>query len=161
MNHARKNAFTLIEVLMATVIIGLVVLSLLAASNSFTRVNAAAVHISTAEFLIEQIKELTVTLQVVDPETTFTTFGPEEAALADYDDLDDFDNATFSPPINVSRQQLTLFPNFTQQISVENVNPSNFEQIVADHSSDFVKVTVEILQNGQLISSATWLRTRY
>jgi prepilin-type N-terminal cleavage/methylation domain-containing protein len=156
-----KNGFTFIEVLMAIVMVGIAIAFLVAANSSFTKATGAGTDLSTAEFLIEQIKELTTLLAVVDPQTEIAVFGPEEAALADYDDLDDFDAASFSPPISSNRVVLSNFAGFSQQITVENVSPSNFEQVVSDHSSSFVRVTVSVLLNSREISSTSWIRARY
>jgi prepilin-type N-terminal cleavage/methylation domain-containing protein len=157
----RDNAFSLIEVLIATVLIGLAITAILVANSSFTMVNGASTDLSTAEFLIEQIRELTALLPVIDPQTGTTTFGPEEPTLADYDDLDDFDCASFSPPISVNKNVLNDFAAFSQHITVENVNPANFEQVFSDHSTSFVRVTVTVLLNAKEISSMRWIRARY
>jgi hypothetical protein len=156
-----KRAFTIIEALIAIILVGFAIASLVAANGSFTKANGAAVDLSTAEFLVEQVRELTAMLAVVDPQTGIYIFGPEEPALNSYDDLDDFDGLSFSPPINADRQPLNDFAVFTQQITVQNVSSSNFELVVADHSSDFVRVTVKVLLNSSQISSTTWIRTRY
>jgi prepilin-type N-terminal cleavage/methylation domain-containing protein len=155
------KGFSLIEVMVAVVLVGLSITALVVASNSFTTANGVGADISTAEFLIEQIRELTTLLPVVDPQTTTTTFGPEEASLASYDDIDDFDTATFSPPINANRATLNDLAGFSQQVTVQNLNSTNFDAVVADHSSPFIRITVDIRQNGQLISSANWIRARY
>jgi hypothetical protein len=147
-----------IEVLVAVVIMGLAMVALLAANSAFTQTNAAGTELSTAEFLIEQIRELTTPLPALDPDTTPATFGLEEAALAAYDDVDDFDGLTFSPPINAERQPLTDFAAYSQQVIVQNVHPSNFDMVVADGGSYFVKVTVTVLLNDRQISSASWVR---
>lgn len=154
----QRTGFTLVEVLVAVILVGLAIACLLAASSSFTSANATGLDLSTAEFLTEQIKELTALLPVVDPNTGTDVFGPEEAALADYDDLDDFDEASFSPPINADREALSNFAAYTQQVSVENVNAADFEQVVGDHTSDFVRVTVKVSLNAQEITSTSWLR---
>ena len=156
-----KKGFTIVEVLIAILLVGLAVASLVAANRSFTRANGAGAELSTAEFLLEQIKELTAALPVVDPESATTTFGPEEASLAAYDDIDDFDALTFSPPINADRITLNDFDAFSQQVTVENVSASNFEQVVADHASDFVRVTVKVFMNSTEISAASWIRANY
>lgn len=156
-----NSGFSLIEVLVAILLVGLAIASLVVASGSFTKVNADGVDLSTAEFLIEQIRELTALLPVIDPQTETSTFGPEEATLADYDDLDDFDGAIFSPPINTNRNSLNDFAAFRQQITVENVSASNFQQVVSDHSSSFVRVTVKVFLNSKEIISASWIRARY
>lgn len=159
-NH--KSGFSLIEVLIAIILVGLAIASLVAANSAFTQANGAGVDLSTAEFLLEQIKELTTMLPVVDPNTGLTTFGPETGeALADYDDLDDFDDATFSPPIDTHRNTLNNFATFSQEVIVENMNPSDFEAVAADHSTNFVRVTVKVFQGSTEIISASWLRARY
>ena len=157
-----KKGFTLIEVLIAVILVGLAIASLVGANAAFTQANGAGTDLSTAEFLLEQIKELSATLAVIDPITETATFGPEAGeTLATYDDLDDFDNRTFSPPIDASRNTLSNFPSFSQVVIVQNVNPSNFEQVENDHNTMFVRVTVKVYQNSTEICSASWLRARY
>ncbi len=158
----RHGGFTLIEVLIAMVLVALAVTSLMVANGAFTKANDAGVDLSTAEFLIEQIRELTFLLAVVDPESGISTFGPETGeTLASYDDLDDFDGASFSPPIGADRNVLNDLASFSQQITVENVSASDFEQVVSDHASYFVRVTVTVFLNSRQISSARWLRALY
>jgi prepilin-type N-terminal cleavage/methylation domain-containing protein len=161
-NTKYKSGFTLIEVLFAVLLVGFAIASLLTANAAFTKANGAGTDLSTAEFIIAQIRELTMLLPVIDPETEFTTFGPEAGeTLAIYDDLDDFNGATFSPPISAERTVLNEFSAYSQQITVQNVSASDFELVVANHSSNFVRVTVQIYLNSRQISSASWLRARY
>jgi len=157
-----KNGFSLVEVLIAILLVGLAIASLVTANSAFTKSNSSGAELSTAEFLIEQIRELTALLPVIDPQTGISTFGPEGAeTLANYDDLDDFDGSSFAPPIDADRNPLNDLSAFSQQVTVENVNASNFEQVVSDHSSYFVRVTVKVFLNSREISSTSWLRARY
>jgi prepilin-type N-terminal cleavage/methylation domain-containing protein len=136
-----KAGFSLIEVLIATVLIGLAVAALLGASRAFTIANASGADLSTAEFLIEQIRERT--------------------ALLSFDGLNGFASGSpFSPPISADGSPLNDFAGFTQQVTVENVSAANFEQVVAV-PSDFVRVTVRVLLNSREISSVRWIRARY
>jgi type II secretory pathway pseudopilin PulG len=161
-NSRLKNGFTLIEVLIGVLLVGLAIVSLISANGAFTQANGVGVELSTAEFLIEQIRELTTMLPVIDPNTGTATFGPEALeTLTNYDDLDDFNGASFSPPISANRSPLNDLSAYTQQITVENVSASNFEQVVSNHSSFFVRVNVKVLFNTEEISSARWLRARY
>jgi len=157
----RYKGFSLIEVLAATMLIGLAIVSLLVASRSYTDVNGSAAEMSTAEFLTEQIRELTTMLDVIDAQSGTDYFGAEESNVADYDDVDDFDGANFSPPIAIDRAPLSVFSAYSQSITVENVNASDFEEVVADHASNFVRISVKIYLNSKEISSASWLRARY
>jgi len=137
----KKSAFTFIEVLIAIILVGLAIVSLVAANSSFTKANGAATDLSTAGFLIEQIRELT--------------------AMVGYDDLYSFDGASFSPPIGADGETLNGFAAFSQQITVQNVSDTNFENVVADGSSHFVRVTVKVFLNSREISSSSWIRAQY
>ena len=137
----RKNGFSLIEALIATILVGLAIASLVAANIAFTRANAAGADLSTAEFLIEQIRE--------------------RAALVDYDSLYDFDDAGYSPPKNANGEDLSELAAFSQHITVQNVSDTNFENVVADGGSHFVRITVKVLLNSGQISSASWIRAQY
>jgi len=160
-----KSGLSLIEVLFAVLLVGLAIASLMAANGTFTKANGAGTEQSTAEFLIGQTRELTMLLPVVEPGTPTNgvdVFGPESGeTLATYDDLNDFDGKTFSPPIDVDRNLLNNFAEYSQTVTIENVSPSNFEQVVADNSSKFYRVTVRVYLNSRQISSASWLRARY
>jgi prepilin-type N-terminal cleavage/methylation domain-containing protein len=154
-----RGGFTFIEVLIATLLVGLAAAALVAANWAFTKANDAGTDLSTAEFLLEQITAL---LPVVDPNDD-TIFGPETGETwANYNDLDDFNGENFSPPINAERVVLNDYATFSQQVTVENVNASDFEQVEPDlPRTNFVRVTVNVYQNSQLITSANWLRARY
>jgi len=164
-NGKYNSGFSLIESLIAILLVGFAMVSLLAANGTFTKANGAGTDLSTAEFLVEQIRELSALLPVVEPntpESAVDVFGPEPGeTLATYDDLNDFDGTSFSPPINANRSPLAELAAFSQQVTVQNVNASNFEQVVADHSSAFIRVTVRVYVNSKEISSARWLRARY
>jgi prepilin-type N-terminal cleavage/methylation domain-containing protein len=157
-----RSGFSIIEVLIAILLVGLAIASLVAANGALTKANGAGTELSTAEFLVEQMRELTTLLPVVDPETEDSVFGPEDTeTLAGYDDLDDFDGASFSPPIGADRNALDDLAAYSQELTVENVSASDFEQVVGDHLSSFVRVTVKVSLNSRGISSASWLRARF
>ena len=162
-NKKYKSGFSLIEVLIAILLVGLAMASLMASNSAFTKANGAGIDLSTAEFLVEQIRELTALLPVIDPGSTdWTTFGPEDGeTLAIYDDLDDFDGESFSPPIDADRNPLNGLAAYSQQVTVENVNASDFELVTADKSTSFVRVTVRVYLNSKEITSASWLRAQY
>ncbi len=154
-----RPGFTLIEALMAVILLGLAIAALVGANTAFTQANGAGSELSTSEFLLEQIRELTTTLPTIDPETE--TFGTEEASFTLYDDVDDFDGKSFCPPIAADRTVLNDFAAYRQTVQVENVSSSNFETVVADGASDFVRVTVNVFLGNRQVSSSRWIRARY
>ncbi len=137
-----KQGFTLIEVLVAIIIVGIALVSLIAANSSFTTTNGYGVELSTSEFLIQQIREMTT--------------------LTAYSDLHNFDDPNpICPPVNANGEDLAEFGAFSQQITVENVSASDFQTVVADGSTPFVRVTVTIRLNSKPVSSASWIRASY
>lgn len=167
MSRYRKG-FSFVEILISVVLVGLSIVALVSANTSFTMANGAGADLSTAEFLVQQIRELTTLLPVVDPAvTTWVSLGPGpgETTLASYNDVDDFDGfdtASLGAPIDANRNTLSELAGFSQSVTVQKVSQSNFDVVVADtDSSPFVRVTVSISQNGREISSANWLRARY
>ncbi len=138
-NIKYKKGFTLIEVMLAVILVGLAIASLVGANGAFSQANGAGTELSTAEFLLEQIKELTT--------------------MVSYDGLVDFNDAIFCPPIDAGSNTLSNFTTFTQQVTVENVNPSDFDQVVS--SSNFLRITVKVLNNSEEICSSSWLRAKY
>ncbi|MFC1761465.1 prepilin-type N-terminal cleavage/methylation domain-containing protein [Planctomycetota bacterium] len=153
-----QPAFTLIEVLIATIMIGLAIAALLGANGAYTMANSYGADMSTAEFLIEQIRERTMTMAVIDPETEKDIFGPEEGSVTSYDDVDDFNDASFSPPIDAGGNALDDLAAFKQEVEVQNVSPTNFANTVASHTSNFVRIRVTVSKNDQAISEASWIR---
>lgn len=141
----KKTGFSLIEVLVAIILVGLAIAALVVAGSSFTKANAAGAELATAEFLIEQIQELT--------------------AMLPYDGLDDFvggagHTKTFCPPIAADGTVLNDFAAFTQRVTVENVSGSDLGQVVG-YDSGFVRVSVEVSLNSRPISSISWIRANY
>jgi type II secretory pathway pseudopilin PulG len=138
--HGKNQGFTLLEALFASMLIGLAVAALVSSSGAFTVYNAAGLDLSTAEFLIEEVRERTA------PEI-FTT-------------LDGYDGS-YNPPSDADGTQMTEFAAYTQNVTVEYVNPANLAQVVTSGTTDFRRITVAITKNGQAITSASWIRAKY
>ncbi|MCE5185766.1 MAG: prepilin-type N-terminal cleavage/methylation domain-containing protein [Planctomycetaceae bacterium] len=161
--RCKKDGFTLVEALFAAMLLGVVIAALAASSGAFTMANGYGMDLSTAEFLIEESRDMLATLPAVDPETQKDVFGHEadETSTALYDDVDDFHNVVFSPPVDISRAAMNEFAGFAQQITVQNVDAVNLTATAADHSTDFVRVTVTILRNNVPMTSTSWIRANY
>ncbi len=138
----RPNGFSLIEIMISVILVGLSVTALVLASNSLTRANGAGADLSTAEFLIEEIRELT--------------------AITPAAQMMNFDNAVYCPPISADQAVLNDFGAFSQKIIVQKLNPSNLDEVVGDsYVSPFLRVTVTIVQNNKEISTGSWIRAAY
>lgn len=139
---ARRRGFTLIEAAMATMIVGLGVVSIMQLFATSTINNRASAQVSTATMLTTNIQEAMGGLSFADPGTAHMIFGPENGeVLATYDDVDDFDQASLSPPINSQRQQLANLNQYTQVVSVWPVYTTKLSVNSNETSPDVPKTT--------------------
>ncbi|UCD49060.1 MAG: prepilin-type N-terminal cleavage/methylation domain-containing protein [Phycisphaerales bacterium] len=167
----RDKGFSFVEILISIILVGLSITALLSASTSFTMANGAGADLSTAEFLVEQIRELTALLPVMDPAITFDqwtslTAGGDEPTVYDYDDVDDFngfDSTSLGAPIDANRNPVTALSAFSQSVVVQKVSQGDFNLVKAASSTDtaFIRVTVTVSLNGREITSASWIRANY
>src|SRR5512144_2969140 len=98
------------------VLLGFAITALISANRSLTSANGQGLELSTAEFLIEQIREATISTDFSHLQTNF-------------------DNKTFSPPHDSRGNALTAYTGYSQKICVQNV--SDFGP-----SAHFYKITV-------------------
>jgi type II secretory pathway pseudopilin PulG len=167
----RTRGFTLMEAALATVIVGVGVLSTVELFAGLTQQTRIANHETTALFLANNAHELLGELSFDDPLTGSTTFGPEsnetltgvESGSRPFNDLDDF-VGSFSPPIDSSRQPIEALSQYTQTISVTNVDPNR--PTLASAGSACRRVTVVITyrptasEGAQEVYRVSWLRVR-
>jgi type II secretory pathway pseudopilin PulG len=135
--------FTLLEVLFAAMLIGLVIAALAASSGAFTMANGYGVDLSTAEFLTEQVREYTL--------------NPDN--VAGFDALVALNNTTWSPPKDASGAALADFGAFTQKITVNYIQEGNLAQ-TSGSPTNFVRVTVTVTKSGKSLSETSWIRAR-
>lgn len=105
----RERGFTLLETALATVILGVGVVAIIEAHESFMRSNTWSNHAATATFLGSEIREMTRRYPRHDPVTglalqdtgggglEFLGWGAEQGEIdvTDFDDMDDFDGIRF------------------------------------------------------------------
>jgi type II secretory pathway pseudopilin PulG len=160
----RRRGFTLIEAAITTVIIGVGCVSMLALLGAGTVANNEGTELTTAMHLAGNVREAMTGVQFSDPSTP-THWGPEtgEGSVSAYDDLDDFDGRTFSPPIDARRASLgSNYATWGQRVTVESVNPDNLTAVIAHLTLEpalrpVSRVTVSVLHNGKAVYSQSWL----
>lgn len=157
---SRYRGFTLIEAALATIIVGVGVLSIMAAQQAFHKQNAWSTHASTATWLGNEIREMTLTLPRHDPITGEAFWGPEpgEFSVEDYNDVDDFDgpegtgtifSATLgNGPINARREVISDMNGWSQTIHVVNVDPADITTPVDYFQSRMLMVEVIVEYQG-------------
>jgi MSHA pilin protein MshD len=139
--NARKG-FTLIETALATVIVGLGIVTTAQMFVACSIQNHESSEMTTAIMLANNVQEIMGGLSFADPGTASAVFGPEAGeSLNTYDDVDDFDGRTYNPPINSARQTIPTMSQYTQVISVWPVRPNHVSDNSNEGSPDFSKTT--------------------
>ncbi len=163
--RVRRHGFTLIESALATIIIGVGVLSIVQAQQAFHQKNAWSTHVSTATWLGNEIREMTLNLPRHDPVTGDAFWGPEpdtELTIFDYDDLDDFDGVAgngllFSAipvagvvngPRNSRREIIQNMDGWEQTIFVDMVDPFDISSPPVDPTFYLMRMTVIVTYQG-------------
>ena len=127
--------------MIAVVLLGIAIAAIVGSNSAYTQATAQAGQLSTAEFLTEQVRELT-------------------AMISDINDIEALDGAVYNPVIDSQSRQLTGFGGYSQTVTVENVTANDFQLVVADGSSHFVRITVRVLYNNSEIIKTSWIRSK-
>lgn len=137
-NRAGHRGFTLIEALVALVILSFAVVALMALMGSGTRVNAYGKQLSTAVFLLEQ-----------------TRANLDQVAFAD---LPSYNGQTL-PVTDSGGQAVADFADYQQQVTVTPVNPDDMS-VYAGADPQLYRVTATVSYQGDELSRVSWLRNR-
>ena len=156
--RAGAGGFTLIEVLMASAIVGIGMAALLTAAHSHTQANGRGRDVTQATFLAEGIREWTLTLPFRDPDTPDNSPGSDGSSPQVWvDDLDDLMDVTYSPPRDALGVEMSDLDNWSQTITMTWRDPANLETEVTAGSSNIVHVEVTIVHNSESVLTTSWL----
>jgi len=158
-----RGGFTLIEVAVATVVIGIGVTSLLLTVGSGTRINSAAQELTRAVFCAQEIREWTLKLPFsdTDPADMDNPPGPDGSNPQVFvDDLDDLMDVTYAPPRDGQGSPIADMVGWTQQITLTWRDPSDLLSTVEAGTSDVIYVSVQISRHGREVLTVGWLVTR-
>jgi len=154
-------------------IVGVAFVAIMQLFAACTQQNRIGQNMTTAMLLAGHIQETMAGLSFNDPAYATTYFGPEPGqTLQNYDDIDDFDGATFSPPIDSRRQPIVGQSQYTQMVTVQPVlamQPSSNSDpttnaIPKSTYTGCARVTVRILYRANPSDAAvevyrnSWLR---
>ena len=114
---------TLIEAVVAIVVLGIAIPPLVMLFREVAAHTAddtyQGVGLAYAESLMEEI------VSKAYEESGGATFGPEEGSRPDYDDVDDYDGLSNSPPERLDGTALSEYGGFTRSATVDNVLESD------------------------------------
>ena len=154
-----RVGMSLVEVAIATSVLGIGVAALMVSTSSSTSVNDAGTKLNQAVFLAQEIREWTMGLSFVDPEEPNNPLGAD-AGDGSTDDLDDLMDSVLSPPKDGAGWIISDLPNWSQTITLSWRDTSDLASIVPDGTSDAVYVQVDIACRGDDILTTGWLVLR-
>ena len=160
---ARKG-FTLVEVAIATAVVGLGMVALFMSLGAGTRTNAEGVKLTQATLLSQEIREWTCKLPFSDKDTAQKNNppGPDsgETAADDLDDLYVADGLTFQAPRDARGLPITDMPGWSEKVTITYRDPADLTRTVTAGSSDVVNVKVQILYQNREVLTTDWLAAR-
>ena len=160
---AHDKGFSLAEVVVATVLIGLGIVALLGATVAGTRSNDAGLRITQAVFLAQEIREWTLGLPFSDLDSgdAANPPGPDGSDPQVFvDDLDDLMNVTYSPPRNGQGSPLADMTAWSETLTLTWVSPADLQSPVAPGSSSLIYVQVDLSYQGKSKLVTGWLVAR-
>jgi len=154
---------TLIEIAVATAIIGIGVAAIMVAATSTTLVSDAGRKLTQAIFLAQEVREWTLKLPFSDPDPgdEDNPPGPDgaENPQTAVDDLDDLMDVTYSPPRDGQGVAISDMTGWSQKFTLTWRNRDNLAQTVAAGASDVINVQVQIEYRGRNILTTSWIVT--
>ncbi len=154
-----RAGFSLVEILMAVILIAIGITGLMSALTAGTRTNAAGRDLATASFLAQEIREFTLSIPFADPDQDdSTTPGPNGSDPRTFvDDLNDMMSVTYDPPIDGQFNQMSDMNGWSQVVQITWRDPTDLTSVVADGTSNVVYVQVTVKRNEDSVLTTGWI----
>lgn len=157
----RRVAFSLLEATVCSLLVSLVLVVALSTVASArlaeTRMGERARGAALGEELLGEI----VTRMYEDPDVKSVAFGPDAGELKrmHYDDVDDYHGLNESPPAMPNGAQMVGLTGWSRRVQVAWVAP-NAGLAIQGSESLVKRITVQVFQNGRLVSETWALQSR-
>lgn len=160
--RARRAGLTLVESVIAVALTAVLVLMSVNSLGSIAKGRQVATQNYQGTMLAEQLLTEICQNPYNDPQGG-TTFGPEAGDITNpatrsvFDDVDDYNGWSESPPQNKDGTTLSNFTGWTRSVSVAYVDPTTLSASDSDTGLKKITVTVRDPRGGQTVLTA--LRT--
>jgi MSHA pilin protein MshD len=156
------TGLTLVEILISIMVLGVAIAPLLGVFTSGTKQSGVSQKITTAYNLGQDLMEEIIAKQFdEDPLNPIRPrdLGPDSrehrySISNPYDDVDDYDGYSESPPQEEDGTDMTDYTGFTRSVIVEYVTPTNFDVVSTNTSTQFkrIKITVSWDSGNQSVT---------
>lgn len=163
MTRRTPRALTLVEALVATVVVGVMLVAALNTAGGARLARRNLADQCRAKLLAQQLLAEITSLPYADPDGLTLTLGPDGAeALAPgrtgFDDVDDFNGWSATPPKLRDGTVLADLSGWRQDVTVNWVNPGQIQTVVLIDSG-VKRIVVTIRSSGGASAVLTALRT--
>ncbi|MBU1733956.1 MAG: type II secretion system GspH family protein [Verrucomicrobia bacterium] len=162
LHSAFSCAFTLIELLITIVLVGIVLLALVMSFHESLKSLERQKDLRPSLILCEDLMNEIRSKAFADLQFP-ANVGREEAAVRClFDDTDDYDDWSESPPQAVEGTVMSNFTGFTRSVVVVNVPATNFNSppLPDYYTNNFKRITV-VVSNAQMSVSNVSVVSRY
>jgi type II secretory pathway pseudopilin PulG len=154
----RTRGYTLIETALATIIIGTGIIATMQLMAAGTMSNSAATELTTAINLANNIHEVAVGLPFLSTTNPGSTTFKDAGGPLNYTYLWDMSGDSYSPPLDVTRNTITGYGNWTQKVTVQSVDPTSLTSVRPNSVSlPTARVTVIILHNAKQVYQTSFM----
>ncbi|MFW6107873.1 MAG: type II secretion system protein [bacterium] len=141
-----RHGFTLAGMAVLLVVIAIAAPPLFVMLRQALEDNAHLNATRTAAGLASGLMDEVLSKHFEDPELGAGSFGAEEGARVDYDDVDDYDGLNEKPPADGTGEALDDFAHYRTRVTIENVAPNDPGGAARpDGTTDLKRVTVRVL----------------
>jgi len=154
----RPRGFTLVEAALTMVIIGTGVVAMLQLLAAGTMSSNSSAELTTAVQLANNVHEIALALPFTCPTNPTSTTFKDTGGPANYTYLWDLNGDSYKPPLDIRRNQISNYSTWTQQVTVQSVDPTNLDAVRPNSVTlPTARLTVVILHNNKKLYKATWL----
>jgi Tfp pilus assembly protein PilV len=159
-NRHSKRGFSFVEVMLSAILLAALFTAGMALFGNLGRASQDTIDQDlAAELCLEMIKEIKV-LPYADPQSSDTGIAFEEAGANRelFDDIDDYDGWSATPPRTRKGVELNRYQGLTRTVMVDHVNPGNFQQMLSDTDDQGIKrITIIIKRSDQEIARQVYI----
>ena len=159
----RHRGFTLIEAVTATLVVGLLLSAAMSAASASLVAQYHSADRARGRFLAQALMSEILVQAYIDPGSS-PTFGPEPGETTspptrvNFNDVDDYNNWSESPPQNKDGSVIPNFGGWTRQVSVCWVSPSDLTTPVTSADTNIKRITVTVSHNNVAVATAVAIK---
>ncbi|MCG8405338.1 MAG: hypothetical protein MI923_09090 [Phycisphaerales bacterium] len=157
----RLRAFTLVEAILSSMVVGLMLVGALEAVRTVHTIRDATLNHAKGQLLAEDLLAEIVKHDYADGDGS-SGMGQDSGEAGtdrrEFDDVDDYHNWSPSAPLNVDGTQMDGMDGWTRGVVVEYVNPNDLAQVSANNTG-IKRITVTVRYLGEVITVLQTVRT--